>query len=54
MIDIILAILALCGVIAYFLPLVLTVYGPALVAVLVLVILMAAYDFVLELRKAKS
>ena len=50
MTDRILAFLALAGVVAYFLPLILTVPAPALITVLVLVIAMAAYDFVRELR----
>lgn len=50
MTDWILALLALAGVVAYFLPLILTVYGPALVAVLCIVIVMAGFDFVRELR----
>ena len=54
MVDIILAVLAICGVIAYFLPLVLSVYGPALVAVLGIVVLMAVYDFTLEIRRIRD
>ena len=50
MTDWILALLALVGLVAYFLPLILTVSAPALVAVLCIVIAMAAYDFVRELR----
>ena len=50
MIDWILALLALAGVIAYFLPLILTVPGPALIVVLCAVIAMAGYDFIRELR----
>ena len=50
MADRILALLALAGVVAYFLPLILTVPAPALITVLVLVLVMAGYDFVRELR----
>ena len=50
MTDRILAFLGIVGVVAYFLPLILTVPAPALITVLVLVIAMAAYDFVRELR----
>lgn len=51
MIDRVLAVLSLIGVVAYFIPLLVNVPEPALFAVLCLVILMAAYDFFLELRK---
>ena len=50
MTDRILAFLALVGLIAYFLPLILTVPAPALITVLCIVIVMAAYDFIRELR----
>lgn len=50
MIDWILALVALVGVIAYFLPLILTVPAPALVTVLCAVIVMAGFDFIRELR----
>lgn len=53
MVDIVLAIIAILGLVAYFLPLVISVPAPALAAVLVLVILMAAFDFVLELRRSR-
>ena len=54
MVDLILATLAILALIAYFLPLILSVYGPALVAVLILVVVLAAYDFMIELRGNKS
>ena len=50
MADRILACLGILGLIAYFLPLVLNVAAPALIVVLGLTVLMAAFDFVLELR----
>jgi hypothetical protein len=50
MTDWILAFVALVGVIAYFLPLILTVPAPALIVVLCMVIAMAGYDFIRELR----
>ncbi len=51
MVDIVLAVIALLGLVAYFLPLVMGVPAPALAAVLILVVLMAAFDFTLELRR---
>lgn len=52
MLDRVLAVLAIFSVILYFLPLIISVPAPALVCVLVLVILMAIYDFWRELRTA--
>ena len=54
MLDRVLAVLALISVILYFLPLIISVRAPALLCILVLVILMAAYDFWRELRAANS
>lgn len=47
--DRILAVLAILGVTAYFLPLILNVPEPALIVVLCVVIAMMAYDFWREL-----
>lgn len=49
--DRILAVLSILGLIAYFLPLILSVPAPALIIVLLVVIGMAAYDFWLELSQ---
>lgn len=51
MIDRVLAVLSLIGVVAYFIPLLVNVPEPALFTVLCIVIVMAAYDFFLQLRK---
>lgn len=51
MIDRVLAVLSLIGVVAYFIPLLVNVPEPALFTVLCIVIVMAAYDFYLQLRK---
>jgi hypothetical protein len=48
--DRILACLGILGLIAYFLPLLVKVPAPALIVVLGMTVLMAAFDFVLELR----
>lgn len=52
MLDRFLAALSIIGVILYFLPLILAVPAPALITVLVLVVLMAAFDFWRELQPA--
>ncbi|TWG97914.1 hypothetical protein L598_000200000530 [Mesorhizobium sp. J18] len=50
MVDVILAVIALLGLAAYFIPLIQKVPDAALITVLCIVILMAAFDFALELR----
>jgi hypothetical protein len=54
MLDLFLAVLSIIAVIAYFLPLMISVPAPALFCVLVAVVLMAAYDFWRELRAMRS
>ena len=54
MLDLFLAVLSIIAVIAYFLPLMISVPAPALFCVLVIVVLMAAYDFWRELRAMRS
>jgi hypothetical protein len=48
--DRILAFFAIATLAAYFVPLLVKVPAPALAVVLVLAVLMAAYDFFLEIR----
>jgi len=50
MADVILAVIALLGLVAYFIPLIMKVPAPALITVLCVVVLMAAFDFARELR----
>ena len=53
MADVILALIALLGLVAYFIPLIMKVPAPALITVLCVVVLMAAFDFTRELRSSR-